>query len=40
MKKLEILELIVFVVGIEVMITTLVIWWNQFIKVQEYLLIW
>jgi|LauGreDrversion4_2_1035121.scaffolds.fasta_scaffold14357_2 hypothetical protein len=40
MKKLEVLEAVVFVVGLELIVTALVIWWNHFIKVQEYIIIW
>ena len=40
MKKLEVLETVVFVVGLELVVTALVIWWNHFVKVHEFIIIW
>jgi hypothetical protein len=37
MKKFE---TIVFVVGLELVVTALAIWWNHFIKVHEFIIIW
>jgi hypothetical protein len=40
MKKLEALETIGIVVGLGLIVTALAIWWNHFIKVHEYIIIW
>ena len=38
--KLNLLETIRFLVGITLIVGALLVWWNHFIKVQEYIIIW
>lgn len=38
--KLNLLETIGFIVGLTLIITALIVWWNHFIRVHEYIIIW